>query len=129
MLLRKELLDLSRSPLVLIFKMKTFMIKILFILISTQLLFNVSKVKAAEEIKIVYSLFSRTIKVSSLKSFAEGGNSTKTLKKILKATGSADKEIRSVLNKKFEIPITIASKLVYSEIGNIFLTRKNITYF
>ena len=28
-----------------------------------------------------------------------------------------------MLNKKFEIPITIASKLVYSEIGNIVLTR------
>ena len=27
------------------------------------------------------------------------------------------------LNKNFEIPITIASKLVYSEIGNVFLTR------
>ena len=27
------------------------------------------------------------------------------------------------MNKDFEIPITIASKLVYSEIGNIFLTR------
>jgi len=27
------------------------------------------------------------------------------------------------LNKDFEVPITIASKLLYSEIGNIFLTR------
>ena len=45
------------------------------------------------------------------------------LKRILKATGSPDQEIRSVLNKDFEIPITIASKLVYSEIGNVFLTR------
>ena len=102
---------------------KFLIIKIIFIFISSQLLFNVSKVKAAEEIKIIYSLFSRTIKVSALKTFAEEGNSTKKLKKILSATGSPDKEIRSVLNKKFEIPITIASKLVYSEIGYIFLTR------
>ena len=102
---------------------KLLIVKIIFIFISSQLIFNVSKVKAAEEIKIVYSIFSRTIKVSSLKTYAEGGHSTKKLKKILKATGSPDKEIRSVLNKKFEIPITIASKLVYSEIGNIFLTR------
>ena len=29
----------------------------------------------------------------------------------------------SILNKSFEIPITIASKLVYSEIGNVFLSR------
>ena len=60
------------------------------ILISSQLLFNVSKTKAAEEIKIVYSLFSRTIEVNSLKTFAEDGNSTKNLKRILKATGSPD---------------------------------------
>ena len=45
------------------------------------------------------------------------------IKKVLKGTGSSDEEIRSVLNKDFEIPITIASKLVNSEIGNIFLTR------
>ena len=45
------------------------------------------------------------------------------LRKILKTTGSPDEEIRQVLNKEFEIPITIASKLVYSEIGNIFLKR------
>ena len=98
-------------------------LKIFFILISSQLLFNTSNAKAAEEIKIIYSIFSRTIKVNSLKTFAEEGNSSKKLKRILKATGSPDKEIRSVLNKNFEIPITIASKLVNSEIGNIFLTR------
>ena len=102
---------------------KFFIIKIFFILISSQLFLNFSKANAAEEIKIIYSIFSRTIKVDSLKNFAESGNSSKKLKRILKATGSPDKEIRSVLNKDFEIPITIASKLVYSEIGNIFLTR------
>ena len=97
--------------------------KIIFILISSQLLFNISKANAAEEIKIIYNIFSRTIKVNSLKTFAEKGNSSRNLRRILKATGSPDKEIRSVLKKDFEIPITIASKLVYSEIGNIFLTR------
>ncbi|MBO8205445.1 alpha/beta hydrolase [Prochlorococcus marinus] len=102
---------------------KFLIIKIFFILISSQLVFNVSKANSAEEIKIIYSIFSRTIKVDSLKTFAEKGNSTKKLKRILKATGSPDKEIRSVLNKNFEIPITIASKLVYSEIGNIILRR------
>ena len=102
---------------------KISVIKIFFILLSSQLVFNISKVKAAEEIKITYSIFSRTIKVSSLKRFAEDGYSTRTLRRILKTTGSTDKEIRSVLNKDFEIPITVASKLVYSEIGNVFLTR------
>ena len=102
---------------------KFLIIKLFFIFTSSQFLFNISKANAAEEIKITYSIFSRTIKVNSLKTFAQGGNSTKNLKRILRATGSKDKEIRSVLNKNFEIPITIASKLVNSEIGNVFLTR------
>ena len=97
--------------------------KLFFILVSSELLFNIPKTNAAEEIKIIYSIFSRTIKVNSLKNFAEKGDSTKKLRRILKTTGSPDKEIKAVLNKEFEIPITIASKLVYSEIGNIFLTR------
>ena len=102
---------------------KVLILKLFFILLSSQLLFNVSKANAAEEIKIIYSIFSRTIKVNSLKTFAKEGKSTKQLKRILKATGSPDKEIRTVLNKDFEVPITVASKLVYSEIGNVFLTR------
>ena len=102
---------------------KTLIRKLCFVFLSSQLLFNVTKVSAAEEIKIIYSIFSRTINVNSLKTFAQEGKSTKKLKRILRATGSTDKEIKSVLNKNFEIPITIASKLVYSEIGNVFLTR------
>ena len=98
-------------------------IKLFFVLLSSLLFFNISKANSAEEIKITYSIFSRTIKVNSLKTFAAEGYKTKKLKRILKATGSEDNEIRSVLNKDFEIPITIANKLVYSEIGYIFLTR------
>ncbi len=98
-------------------------IKTFFILVFSQLFFYISKANAAEDIKIIYSIFSRTIEVNTLKTYAKEGNSTKNLKRILKATGSNDKEIRSVLNKNFEIPITIASKLVNSEIGNVFLTR------
>ena len=97
--------------------------KIFFILIGSQLLFNTSEAYSADKIKIIYSIFSRTIEVNSLKTFAEEGNSTRKLKRILRATGTPNKEIRSVLNKNFEIPIIIASKLVYSEIGNVFLTR------
>ena len=97
--------------------------KILFFLVSNQIFFDIPKVKSAENIKIVYGVFSRTIKVDTLKSFADEGNSTKKLNRILRATGSPKSEIQLILNKNFEIPITIASKLVYSEIGKIFLTR------
>ena len=102
---------------------KFLIFKVFVLLVSYPILFNLPKANAAEEIKITYSIFSRTIKVDSLKTFAQEGRSTRKLKKILEATGSTDKEIRAVLNKDFEIPITIASKLVYSEIGNVFLTR------
>ena len=102
---------------------KLLIFKLFLLLVSYPLFFNLPKANAAEEIKITYSIFSRTIKVNSLKTFAKEGKSTRKLKKILKATGSSDKEIREVLNKDFELPITIASKLVYSEIGNVFLTR------
>ena len=100
---------------------KFLIFKIFYILVSAQFFFNVPKAHAAEEIKIIYSIFSRTIKVNSLKDFAVEGRSTKKLKRILKATKSPDKEIRAVLNKDFEVPITIADKLVNSEIGNVFL--------
>jgi len=102
---------------------KFLVLKIFFIFVSSPLFFNVPKANTAEEIKITYNIFSRTIKVNSLKIFAKEGKSTRKLKRILKATGSTDKEIRAVLKKDFEVPITIASKLVYSEIGDIFLTR------
>ena len=102
---------------------KLLVLKTFIIFISSQFLFTFPKANAAQEIKIIYGIFSRTIEVNSLKTFAEEGNSTKKLKKILNATGSPEKEIRSVLNKNFEIPIIVASKLVYSEIGNVFLTR------
>ena len=102
---------------------KFLVFKIFFLLVSYPLFSNLPQANAAEEIKITYSIFSRTIKVNSLKTFAKEGKSTRKLKRILKATKSPDKEIRTVLNKDFEVPITIASKLLYSEIGDVFLTR------
>ena len=97
--------------------------KIFLILIANQFLFTAHKAQSADNIKIVYSIFSKTVTVDSLKNFAENGKSSKSLRKVLNATGSSDEEIQSILNKNFSIPITIASKLVYSEIGNVFLTR------
>ena len=102
---------------------KSLVPKVFLILIANQFFFNLPKAQSAEDIKIIYSIFSRTVTIDSLKTFAENGNSSKSLRKILNATGSSDDEIQTVLNKNFEIPISIASKLVYSEIGNVFLIR------
>ena len=95
----------------------------LLVLITNIFFFNAPKVKSAEDIKIIYSVFSRTITIDSLKDFAEKGDTSNKLRRILNATGSSDAEIQSILSKNFEIPITIASKLINSEIGTIFLTR------
>ena len=102
---------------------KSLIPKIFFVLLTNLIFFNTPKAQSAEEIKIIYSVFSRTVTVDSLKTFAKSGYSSKSLRNILNATGSSDKEIQSVLNNNFEIPITIASKLVYSEIGNVVLNR------
>ena len=64
---------------------KFLILKIFFILVSYPLFFNLPKANAAEEIKITYSIFSRTIKVNSLKTFAKEGKSTRKLKKNLES--------------------------------------------
>ena len=103
--------------------LKNYIPNIFLILIFNQFFLYAPRVEAAENIKIIYGMFSRTITVDSLKDFAKDGNSSNQLGRILNATGKQNKEIQSVLNQNFEIPITIASKLVYSEIGNVFLRR------
>jgi len=102
---------------------KIIITKICLILVTNQIFLNAPEIKSAENIKLIYGVFSRTITVDSLKDFANTGTSSRSLRRILNATGSSDSEIQSVLNESFEIPITIASKLVYSEIGNVFLRR------
>ena len=83
--------------------------KIFLILLTNQIFFNAPKAQSAEKIKIIYSVFSRTVTVDSLKTFAESGNSSKSLRKILNATGSSDNEIQSVLNNNFEICLLYTS--------------------
>jgi len=92
-------------------------------LIFSQIIFCIPNVKGAEEIKIVYGMFSRTITTESLEHYAKTGEAEKNLKKILDATGSSNEEILNILNQDFSVPIVIASKLMYSEIGNVILRR------
>ena len=92
-----------------------------FILINP--LFFINKVESADQIKITYSIFSRTISVESLKKYSLTGEAEKKLKRLLRTTNASNEEILNVLNKNFDIPLPIASKLLYSEIGNIVLTR------
>ena len=97
--------------------------RFLILLLLNQNFLTIPEVKSAEKIKIVYSIFSRTIEVHSLKEFAETSQANKKLRRILNVTNSSDEEILYILNRDFDIPLTIASKLMYSEIGNVILTR------
>ena len=102
---------------------KSIALKLFLLLVTHQTILDVPYAKSAENIKIVYGVFSKTIKLDSINNYAKTGKSTDELRRILNSIGSSDSEIRSVLNKDFKIPITIASKLVYSDIGNVFLRR------
>ena len=97
--------------------------KIIILIFIGLSIFTPSKIKSAEEIKIVYSVFSRTVNVTELKEFALYGDADKNLRRLLKLTNTKNEEIKEILKKEFQIPLSIASKLMYSEIGNIILTR------
>ena len=102
---------------------KKILVNIIQCSILTIPIIHATPLQSAAEIKIVYSIFSRTIQVKSLKNYSENGKAEKNLERILKITNSSNEEILNVLTKNFDIPITIASKLMYSEIGNIVLAR------
>ena len=92
-----------------------------FILINPFLLIN--KVQSADQIKITYGIFSRTISIESLKKYSLTGKAERKLERLLRVTNASNEEILSILNKDFDIPLLIASKLLYSEIGNVILSR------
>ena len=83
----------------------------------------IQKVQSADQIKFTYSIFSRTISVKSLKNYSLTGQAENKLERLLKATNASNEEILDLLNKNFDIPLPIASKLLYSEIGSVVLTR------
>ena len=92
-----------------------------FIFINQFLLIN--KVQSADQIKITYSIFSRTISVNSLKRYSVTGKAEKNLERLLRTTNASNSYILSILNKNYDIPLPIASKLLYSEIGSVVLSR------
>ncbi len=94
---------------------------LLFIIFNPFLLIN--KVRSADEIKIIYSIFSRTISVNSLKNYSLTGKAEKNLERLLNATSASNEEILKILNNNFDIPLPIASKVLYSEIGSVILSR------
>ena len=85
--------------------------------------FFTNKVRSADQVKITYSIFSRTISIKSLKRYSLTGKAEKNLERLLSTTNVSNEEILKIINKNFDIPLPIATKLLYSEIGNIVLSR------
>jgi len=92
-----------------------------FILINPFILIN--KVQSADQIKITYSIFSRTISIKSLKRYSLTGKAEKKLERLLRVTNASNEDILNTLNKNYDIPLPIASKLLYSEIGSVILSK------
>ena len=92
-----------------------------FILINPFVFIN--NIQSADKIKITYSIFSRTISINSLKKYSITGKAEKNLERLLRTTNASNKDILSILNKNYDIPLPIASKLLYSEIGSVVLSR------
>ena len=90
-------------------------------LINSFLITN--SVKSADNIKITYGIFSRTISIQSLKDYSLTGKPGKNLKRILKNIDSSNEKNIEILRKNFDLPLPIASKLLYSEIGHVVLSR------
>ncbi len=91
-------------------------------LISSMLFIGLPlKVNAAERINLYINIFSRSISIQELESFAKDGTSQGFLKKILK---NQDKEvIRNFLKKEYKAPIELTSRLLYSQIGQVVLKK------
>ena len=68
---------------------KSLIPRIFLILSINQIFFNTPKAQSAEKIKIIYSIFSRTVTVDSLKTFAKNGNSSKSLRKTTMCTNNS----------------------------------------
>ena len=80
-------------------------------------------VKAAENLSLVYGIFSRTISIESLDELAKTGKANRRLKNIIKISNQSSSELARLLNEQFELELVVTSKLMYSSIGEAILLR------
>ena len=87
------------------------------------LVFLCSSIKAAENIFLYRGTFSRTIKIEELKKFKNTKIANKKLKNLLKITNQNEEGLLKALSYEIEVPLSIGSKLMNSNIGEVILTR------
>ena len=86
------------------------------------LFFNQSA-KAAENLFLYKGTFSRSIKIEDLYKFQLTEMPSNKLKNLIKITGQKEKNLHKILSVKIEIPLKTSSKLMNSQIGEVFLSR------
>ncbi len=76
---------------------------------------------AAEKITFSFLIFTRSVSVNELEEFIKTGERKGLLKRLIK---EKEKEsVKALLIKEHKAPIQLTSRLLYSDIGEIILTR------
>ncbi len=86
------------------------------------LFFNQSA-QGAENLFLYKGTFSRSIKIEDLNKFQLTERSSNKLKNLIKITGQKEKNLHKILSLRIEIPLKTSSKLMNSQIGEVFLSR------
>ncbi len=87
------------------------------------ILFFNQAAKGAENLFLYKGTFSRSIKIEELSQFKSTARPSNKLKNLMKITGQNDKNLHKILSAKIDFPIKTSSKLMNSEIGEVFLSR------
>ena len=78
---------------------------------------------AAEEVAFVSGIFRRNVSVKDIELISQGKNIKGILEDLSKIGNEEPDKISEILNQKIELPIDLASKLMYTKIGGVFIKR------
>ncbi len=79
--------------------------------------------ESAEQIVLKYSIFRRSLSVAELTIFAETGEPSPSLERILAKTGQDPAAVREVLTRAIAVDLLLLDRIVNSPLGNIVLDR------
>ena len=86
-------------------------------------LFLIPSAKSAETLFIYQGTFNRSIKIEELYQFKKTKSTSSKLKSLMKITNYNEEDLYNVLSYEIDVPLKSSSKLMNSEIGEVFLGR------
>ncbi len=93
------------------------------IVILFLIIISLPAAKSAEKMSFINGAFSRTITIKNIEGFAKTGKANGVLSDLLKFSNEEPKEIVALLNKEYELPLMLTSKLIHSRIGAVVISR------